>query len=80
VLPRDPDPPRQCQQFVPPGRPSGPPAGTDTAAMAAYYTTVMHGLSILARDGASLAAMDAVADCAMAAWDALAQPATASRR
>jgi AcrR family transcriptional regulator len=58
------------------------PAGTDTAAMASYYTTVMHGLSILARDGATLAAMDAVADCALAAWDALAraQPAAASRR
>jgi AcrR family transcriptional regulator len=47
--------------------------GTDTAAMAAYYTTVLHGLSILARDGASPAEMDAVAGCAMAAWDTLAR-------
>jgi hypothetical protein len=48
------------------------PAGADTAGMAAYYTTVLHGLSILARDGASSAAMEAVVDHALAAWDAFA--------
>ncbi len=48
------------------------PAGADTAAMAAYYTTVLHGLSILARDGATASAMESVADAAMGAWDQLA--------
>ncbi|WP_436626235.1 TetR/AcrR family transcriptional regulator [Sorangium sp. So ce136] len=50
------------------------PAGTDTAALAAFYTTVLQGLSIQARDGASREALLAVVDCAMAAWDALARP------
>ncbi|WP_438006816.1 TetR/AcrR family transcriptional regulator [Sorangium sp. So ce321] len=50
------------------------PAGTDTAALAAFYTTVLQGLSIQARDGASREALLAVVDCAMAAWDALAGP------
>lgn len=45
--------------------------GADTAAMAAFYTTVLHGLSIQARDGATQAELDAVVDSAMAAWDAL---------
>jgi AcrR family transcriptional regulator len=48
------------------------PPDTDTAALAAYYTTVLHGLSILARDGASAETMEAVADAAMGAWDQLA--------
>ncbi|MFP2903746.1 TetR/AcrR family transcriptional regulator [Pyxidicoccus sp. 3LFB2] len=47
------------------------PAGTDTAALAGFYTTVLQGLSIQARDGASLETMEATVDCAMAAWDAL---------
>ncbi|WP_437927199.1 TetR/AcrR family transcriptional regulator [Sorangium sp. So ce291] len=50
------------------------PAGTDTAALAAFYTTVLQGLSIQARDGASREALLAIVDCAMAAWDALARP------
>ncbi|WP_437506135.1 TetR/AcrR family transcriptional regulator [Sorangium sp. So ce1099] len=50
------------------------PAGTDTAALAAFYTTVLQGLSIQARDGASHEALLSVVDCAMAAWDALARP------
>ena len=48
------------------------PADADTGAMAAYYATVLHGLSILARDGATASAMEAVADVAMGAWDQLA--------
>ena len=40
-------------------------------AIARYYTTVMHGLSVQARDGASRAELDAVITCAMAAWDTL---------
>lgn len=40
-------------------------------AMARYYTTVMQGLSVQARDGASRADLEAVITCAMAGWDAL---------
>lgn len=48
-------------------------ADTDVDALAAYYDTVLQGLSIQARDGASRATMEAVIDCAMAAWDAAGQ-------
>ncbi|WP_438021625.1 TetR/AcrR family transcriptional regulator [Sorangium sp. So ce315] len=54
------------------------PAGTDTAALAAFYTTVLNGLSLQARDGASREALQAIVDCAMAAWDALARPRAAA--
>jgi AcrR family transcriptional regulator len=47
------------------------PAGTDTHAIAAFYATVLNGLSIQARDGTSCATLNAVVDCAMAAWDNL---------
>ncbi|MFP2928622.1 TetR/AcrR family transcriptional regulator [Pyxidicoccus sp. 3LG] len=50
------------------------PAGTDTLAMAAFYVTVLHGLSIQSRDGATLEMMTAIVDCAMAAWDTLVKP------
>lgn len=50
------------------------PAGTDPAPIAAFYTTVLHGLSIQARDGASRADLESVIDCAMAAWDRLTHP------
>jgi AcrR family transcriptional regulator len=40
-------------------------------AIARYYTTVVQGLSIQARDGADRAALEAVITCAMAAWDTL---------
>ncbi|WP_280498161.1 TetR/AcrR family transcriptional regulator [Nocardia asiatica] len=46
------------------------PAGTDTAALAGFYTTVLYGLSIQARDGATPAELTASIDCAMAAWPA----------
>lgn len=48
------------------------PAGADAATMAAFYTTVLQGLSVQARDGAPPERLDAVVDSAMAAWDALA--------
>ncbi|MEV0585323.1 TetR/AcrR family transcriptional regulator [Nonomuraea sp. NPDC050310] len=48
------------------------PGGLD--ALARYYTTVVQGLSIQARDGADRAELEAVITCAMAAWDALAGP------
>jgi AcrR family transcriptional regulator len=47
-----------------------PPAGLD--AISRYYTTVVQGLSIQARDGADRAELEAVITCAMAAWDTLA--------
>ncbi|WP_406279819.1 TetR/AcrR family transcriptional regulator [Nocardia sp. NBC_00881] len=46
------------------------PAGTNTAALASFYATVLYGLSIQARDGVSLADLTASIDCAMAAWPA----------
>jgi hypothetical protein len=46
-----------------------PPASLD--AIARYYTTVVQGLSIQARDGADRAELEAVINCAMAAWDTL---------
>jgi len=45
-------------------------AGLD--AMARYYATVVQGLSVQARDGASRAELEGVVTCAMAAWDTLA--------
>jgi AcrR family transcriptional regulator len=48
---------------------TAPPAGLD--AIARYYTTVVQGLSIQARDGATRAELETVITCAMAAWDTL---------
>ena len=47
------------------------PQGADPDAVAAFYTTVRHGLSIQARDGASAATLGRIVDGAMAAWDPL---------
>jgi AcrR family transcriptional regulator len=46
-----------------------PPWGLD--AMARYYTTVVQGLSIQARDGATRDELETVITCAMAGWDTL---------
>ncbi|ARX86800.1 putative HTH-type transcriptional regulator YcfQ [Streptomyces alboflavus] len=51
------------------------PAGTDTEAMAVFYTTVIQGMSVQARDGATGADLDKTVDRAMAAWDVVAAPA-----
>jgi hypothetical protein len=48
---------------------TAPPASLD--AIARYYTTVVQGLSIQVRDGATRADLEAVITCAMAAWDTL---------
>jgi AcrR family transcriptional regulator len=48
---------------------TAPPASLD--AIARYYTTVVQGLSIQARDGATRADLEAIITCAMAAWEAL---------
>ncbi len=41
------------------------------AALARYYTTVVHGLSVQARDGATREDLEGVITWAMAAWDAV---------
>jgi AcrR family transcriptional regulator len=48
---------------------AAPPAGLD--AVARYYTTVVQGLSVQARDGATRKELETVITCAMAAWDTL---------
>jgi AcrR family transcriptional regulator len=45
------------------------PPGADVEKLASFYTTVLHGLSIQARDGASRKALLDAVDSAMAAWD-----------
>ncbi|MBK0870011.1 MAG: TetR/AcrR family transcriptional regulator [Saccharopolyspora sp.] len=45
-------------------------ADTDTASVATFYATVLQGLSIQAKDGASLADLEGVIDHAMSAWPA----------
>ncbi|WP_330256734.1 TetR/AcrR family transcriptional regulator [Nocardia sp. NBC_00565] len=44
------------------------PPDADTAALAGFYTTILYGLSIRARDGASHAELTQSIDCAMATW------------
>lgn len=44
------------------------PCGADAARVAAFYMTVLQGLSVQARDGASHLALNDVIDGAMAAW------------
>ncbi|RZQ64045.1 TetR/AcrR family transcriptional regulator [Amycolatopsis suaedae] len=44
------------------------PPGTDFDALAHFYNTVLHGLSVQARDGADRATLHGVVDLAMAAW------------
>jgi hypothetical protein len=45
------------------------PPGADVEGMAAFYVTVLNGLSIQARDGAKASELTAVIDGAMAAWN-----------
>lgn len=47
------------------------PADANVQALAQFYMTFAHGVSIQARDGASRASLMAAVDCAMAAWDSL---------
>lgn len=46
------------------------PASTDLHGLARYVQTLQAGMSILARDGADRAELEAVTDVAMAGWDA----------
>lgn len=50
------------------------PAGLDPGTIASFYTTVIDGLAIQARDGASRKALQFAVQCAMQAWDAMARP------
>ncbi len=50
------------------------PAGTDAMAVAGFYTTVLNGLALQARDGAGNDALERIIAGAMAAWDAVAGP------
>jgi AcrR family transcriptional regulator len=45
------------------------PSGLDLGALASFYTTVVDGLAIQARDGASRKTLTYAVRCAMAAWD-----------
>lgn len=47
------------------------PADADIGNMAAFYSTVLNGLSLQARDGASRKQLMGVVDGAMKAWDGL---------
>jgi AcrR family transcriptional regulator len=51
------------------------PASVDIDALAAYFNTLLEGLSIEARDGASRQQLERTIDFAMAAWE----PLTAAR-
>jgi AcrR family transcriptional regulator len=44
------------------------PSGSDPVAMAAFYMAILQGMSVQARDGATRAALMAIADQAMQAW------------
>lgn len=56
------------------------PQGVDVNALAFFYITVLDGLALQARDGASRKALMRAVDAAMAAWDTLAQPRPATGR
>lgn len=47
------------------------PAGADVNTLASFYVSIIDGLSIRARDGASRKALFAIVECAMVAWDGL---------
>ena len=46
------------------------PRGTDADGLTTFVTALINGLSVLARDGASRAALNAAVDRAMRTWDA----------
>lgn len=48
------------------------PASADPDAMAAFYATLVQGMSIQARDGATKAQLLATVEAALAAWDGMA--------
>ena len=56
------------------------PAGAPVSEMASFYTTVMQGMAVRARDGASRQALMGVVQAAMAAWDPMVSQARRPRR
>lgn len=48
-------------------------SGADINALTSFYTSIVDGMAIQARDGASLKTLNAIVDYAMAAWDKIAQ-------
>jgi AcrR family transcriptional regulator len=50
------------------------PPSVDLDATATFYATILDGLAIVARDGASRKTMQSVVDYAMATWDAVTSP------
>jgi AcrR family transcriptional regulator len=56
------------------------PKSADCAALAAFYTTVLNGLSVQARDGASRASLHSIVDSALASWDALVASSAARKK
>jgi hypothetical protein len=46
--------------------------------VAAFYTTVLHGMAVQSRDGATRAQLQAVISCAASAWDTVVGPPSAS--
>lgn len=56
------------------------PANTPVSEMSFFYLTVMHGLAVRARDGASRQALMGAARSAMAAWDPMVNAARRARR
>src|SRR5262249_43401356 len=47
------------------------PTGTDIKALSSFYSSIVDGVSIRARDGASRKTLSAIVDRAMAAWDGI---------
>lgn len=52
--------------------------GTNIAVLVSFYATLVDGLALRSRDGASRKVLNAVVDCAMAAWDRMVTPNTRS--
>jgi AcrR family transcriptional regulator len=47
------------------------PATADINALVAFYTSIVDGMAIRARDGASRKSLNAIVNCGMAAWDVM---------
>ena len=47
------------------------PPSTDIRTLAAFYNSIVDGMAIRARDGGSQKQLNAIVDCAMAAWDGM---------
>lgn len=47
-------------------------SGADVNALASFYTSIVDGMAIQSRDGASRKILLAIVDCAMAVWDTVA--------